>query len=883
MRIASLTNRLPAAAIMLLVTGGLCLLPAFARAAEGENSVKEFSLEHLLQQVYDTNPSIQEAKAVVTAAQARTGHVGKLPNPQLKATIFLLPIETRVGPQWLNLSLSQRFPWFGTLSARKDVASVDVTAAEILADARIRDVLVDVKLAYYELHFLYRALEIIRLNRDIATHIVDLGSAAFASDDIPYFDLNRARAELSRLDYDEAKILDQLLAQWHTLNALLDQEPGTLPKSLPQLPFLAMAVSVDQVQKLALANRHELATAQQFELRADKSIDLARKGYWPGFSIGIAWMMHEDEGPAADSGKDALGITLGLDLPIWRSAVNAQVDEAKAMKRRARFHQADVAARTRAAVANGMYEIVDSARLAQLYNGSLLPQAKAALDSAEQEAGRGGSVGSLLERRAIWLQFSLAMQRALADYYKSVAMLERVVGIPLPLAGENEADIATDQAASPPPETTQTLEENGLELPGPEGPGHVDRSSPAHKEAKTTLRELGHKAALKQRLTLALVERLVLRRNPSIKEADMAHKAAAKQYPQVAHLDNIVAQYSDIAAGLRPEPGGMKQGPMKQEAYPYRGTMAIKSDIAVTEVEIAAVATGLARRKAVTAARIAYADYWHAVKSQKVLKELKQLTEQLVAVARQRVSSGAATLSDVLRGEMIHAELETRCENLKDEAARAASRIATLADFDAKTKLGPPQGVSVPGLPKDDPSGRATRRSHEVRVLGFKIAKLKQVIELMKAATYPQLSSGMSELSDPLAKDGKMAFPDRPMVKADIYLAGREAYFDELLERLDSMQEKQRATRAEVRNRVEQESRNLAVARRTARLHGEILIAKSRQNLDLLLAAYQQGKASFTDLVEAEKEHIAHQLNYLLARKVGMKAYFRLQDAALIK
>lgn len=409
------------------------ILLAAGNGKADELSPAPLSLQVLLQEAYDNNPSIAAARAAHEAARARAGHVGALPNPQVRATLFLVPIETRVGPQRLNVSLAQRFPFFGKLATMEEVAGSQAAAAGAFTDARIRDVLIEVKLAYFELHYLARALEIVRQNRDIAMHIVELGTAAFGKDEIPFFDVNRARAELARLAYDEVALLDLAETQWRKLNALLGREEVPSRGALPPLPYLEMTAGIDDLVTLALENRQEIEAANLIRERAAHGVELAKKGYYPDFSVGVSWLVHEAEGPASDAGKDAFGVSVGFELPVWQGAISAKVDEARANERKAEFGKLDLQARTRAEVADGMYDLVNSARLVRLYRTSLIPQAEAALESAEEEGREGRTLGALLERKAVWLQFQLALQRALADYYKAVARLERVVGVPLPL------------------------------------------------------------------------------------------------------------------------------------------------------------------------------------------------------------------------------------------------------------------------------------------------------------------------------------------------------------------------------------------------------------------------------------------------------------------
>ena len=270
-------------------------------------------------------------------------------------------------------------------------------------------------------------------NREIARHIVELGTTAFGEDEIPFFDVNRARAELARLAYDEVALLDLAETQWRKVNALLGREEVSPRGALPPLPYLEMTVPMDELVELALENRQEIEAATRIRERDAHGVELAEKGYWPDFNLGVSWLVHEAEGPASDAGKDAFGVSVGFDVPVWRGSISAKVDEARALQRKAEFGKLDLRARTRAEVADRMYDLVNSARLVRLYRTSLSPQAEAALESAEEESRQSRSLGALLERKAVWLQFQLALQRALADYYKAIARLERVVGVALPL------------------------------------------------------------------------------------------------------------------------------------------------------------------------------------------------------------------------------------------------------------------------------------------------------------------------------------------------------------------------------------------------------------------------------------------------------------------
>ena len=83
----------------------------------------------------------------------------------------------------------------------------------------------------------------------------------------------------------------------------------------------------------------------------------------------------------------------------------------------------------------------NSARLAQLYGGELVPQAEAALLRSQEMVREGKeSLASSLELAATWQQLRLAELRSVADHAQALAALERLLGtsaVPAPEGTEH--------------------------------------------------------------------------------------------------------------------------------------------------------------------------------------------------------------------------------------------------------------------------------------------------------------------------------------------------------------------------------------------------------------------------------------------------------------
>ncbi|GIV37827.1 MAG: hypothetical protein KatS3mg032_2206 [Cyclobacteriaceae bacterium] len=88
-------------------------------------------LETYYRMAAENNPALRAAYLEAEAAVQQVAQVSALPDPEISVSAFGRMIETRLGPQMAIFSLSQMFPWFGTLKAKN-------TAAARVAEARYK-------------------------------------------------------------------------------------------------------------------------------------------------------------------------------------------------------------------------------------------------------------------------------------------------------------------------------------------------------------------------------------------------------------------------------------------------------------------------------------------------------------------------------------------------------------------------------------------------------------------------------------------------------------------------------------------------------------------------------------------------------------------------
>ncbi len=414
-------------------------------SGEAGQAITKFSsdgdaqLTNYMRQALERNPGLSRALAQYRSVLQRLPQVSALPDPMLAFTNYLRTPETRVGSQTNAVTLTQQFPWFGTLGVREQVAAKEAARYRQQYEAAKDQVVQAVKNAYYSLAFVDVALDINAEERILLDHYEQLAEARYQQGAGLQQAAVKLQAEITRLQ----STLDELRARrvdaQASLNALMNRPPETpIPRTkLPPVP----AVNVDYRQLYQVGRRHRpevLASLLDIE-RDEKRIDLARKDYWPGFSLGGTFVNVEPYPPTPGAmapphnGMNVWSLNVGIDLPLHRAKYDAEVAEATEAKiASTRGYQETVNA-VESSIREVGFRISTLREQMALFNTTLIPQARQSLQSAEAAYSTGTlGVLDLLDAERVLLDVRLGLAQYITDYMKSLANMERAVGAPFP-------------------------------------------------------------------------------------------------------------------------------------------------------------------------------------------------------------------------------------------------------------------------------------------------------------------------------------------------------------------------------------------------------------------------------------------------------------------
>jgi outer membrane protein TolC len=397
-------------------------------------------LREYVGEALERNPFIQEVLARYRASLEKVPQVTALPDPVFGFSQAIRSVETRVGPQHNGFVLSQAFPWFGKLDLRGKVAVQEAASWYQLYRARQREVISRLKRAFYGLGYVDTAIQINEEERSLLEHYEELAQTRYATGQGLQQAVIKIQAEITRV-IDRLEILQrQRVTLSANLNTLMDRAPHDPIPAVERLNLPRLQLNLEELYALGEQNLQELKAAQALIERSEKTIDLAKKDYWPNFLVSAGFVNVGDRSdpagiaqPPPDNGKNAFSLSVGINIPIWRDRYDAGVQEAAETLFAQRSSYANILNEMEFSIRDQVVRLETLQEQVNLYENALIPQAEESLRSTEA-AYQTGQLGvlDLLDSERVLLNVRVVNARYYSDFLIALANLERAVGTKFP-------------------------------------------------------------------------------------------------------------------------------------------------------------------------------------------------------------------------------------------------------------------------------------------------------------------------------------------------------------------------------------------------------------------------------------------------------------------
>jgi outer membrane protein TolC len=280
----------------------------------------------------ENNPGLQAMHKEYEAALQKVPQVSTLPDPTFSLGYFISPVETRVGPQQAKFSLTQMFPWFGTLKAQGNVAALMAEAKfQNFIDARNR-LYFQVASAYYPLYELKDFVRIEQENISILESYKTIATQKFKNGTGTMVDVLRVDIMLKDAQTNLTILRDKEKPLLTTFNKLLNRPENELVQISETLNAEIIA---DSYRKDSLIAANPKLKALDLKLQASQAAEIvAQKQGLPKLGIGLDYVLVGERTDISmpDNGKNVLMPMVSISIPIFRAKYNASVKESQLMQ-----------------------------------------------------------------------------------------------------------------------------------------------------------------------------------------------------------------------------------------------------------------------------------------------------------------------------------------------------------------------------------------------------------------------------------------------------------------------------------------------------------------------------------------------------------------------
>jgi outer membrane protein TolC len=348
----------------------------------------------------------------------------------------------------------------------------------------------------------------------------------------------------------------------------------------------------------------------------------------------------------------------------------------------------------------------------------------------------------------------------------------------------------------------------------------------------------------------------ILARNPGVRAARDAWRAALARYPQETALDDPMLSYA-----LRPRSIGSRDVDTGHEvgvsqAIPFPGKLALRGERAVAEAESARSDVEAERVQLAALASRLFDEYWLAARALETNALHAALLEDAHRAALSRYAAGSGSQQDVLAAETEQGMLAHEERELAAQQRIVAERINTLLHRSPELDLPPPPRELEADPPVHDVDAaalvaQALAARPELRSLAADVRAREAEVALARREFLPdfRVRGGYETTWQESALEPVVGLE----LNVPLQLARRRAALEEADARLSREQSRVRALEDRIRFEVTSAVERLRESQHLLEISQQRRLPPARDRVVGARASFASGKMSFLEFVDAER------------------------------
>ncbi len=358
------------------------------------------------------------------------------------------------------------------------------------------------------------------------------------------------------------------------------------------------------------------------------------------------------------------------------------------------------------------------------------------------------------------------------------------------------------------------------------------------------------------------------RRSPALRALLADWKAALARIPQTRSIPEPMLGYGFYARSVETRVGPQRHRFFLSQRIPWIGKITSRTKVAVKQAQVARAAYFALISRLFFQVKVTYFDIFYQQRRREILAEHTKLLASLETILRAKMAVALADQSQVIKLQVETAKTADLVQSSLERIQALQAQINGLIGRSSARQVSVPR--SLDGLPTNLPPARrlaamARRSNPELALANQKIEMTRAMVQAAKTSYLPDFTVSLTWIETGRAD---MDVPDR----------GKDAVILGLAVTLPVWVNKYRGQVAQARAKVQAaqaRSEDLATrldaavfaalaryrdALRRKRLYRRGLVLKAEQSLRTALQSYAVGKASFLDVLDAERTLLAFAL-----------------------
>ena len=393
--------------------------------AQGERS----ELRDLLAEALQNNPEIVAAQKRYEASRQRPTQVSSLPDPTFS------PGYNSTGAPWpgaglgsqvtsnIGVMVSQEVPFPGKRKLAADIA-VKEYEAEWQEYQQVKLTVVSrIKQAYYRRAYAFAAVDVLDKNFEVLRKLLKLTELRYSVGKAAQQDILKAQTQISILETKRAQLEREKRAREAEINSLVNRAPGSPLPRPAELRVTELPAGLQELYASARENSPLLRREEKIVQRAELAVNMARKEYYPDFTVNGGYYNMGGMPPMYMFRAD-------FKIPLYyfrkqRPAVTEQSQNLAGTRKTYEATNQELHFR----IQDDYLLAETSAQLVELYEHAVIPQAGLALESslASYETGAADFLSVFMNYSTV-LEYQMNFYEELQNLYLALARLEEMTG-----------------------------------------------------------------------------------------------------------------------------------------------------------------------------------------------------------------------------------------------------------------------------------------------------------------------------------------------------------------------------------------------------------------------------------------------------------------------